>query len=72
LAYYYVSPIISLPDNNKKGSDESGYRLKAYYTKRPTDGNDERLEQLYKIRPFRLISKNDINEIWENWNAEEY
>ena len=72
LAYYYVSPITSIADTTKKGSDKSGYRLKAYYTKRPTDETDERIEKLYKIRPFRLITKNDLNEIWENWNAEEY
>jgi hypothetical protein len=72
LAYYYVSPLTSNPDVCKKGCDESGYRLKAYYTKRPSDTNDERINQLYFIRPFRLITENDKKEIWEDWNAEEY
>ena len=72
LAYYYVSPLTSNPDVCKKGCDESGYRLKAYYTKRPSDTNDERINQLYFIRPFRLITENDKKEIWKDWNAEEY
>ena len=72
LAYYYVSPLTSNPDVCKKGCDESGYRLKAYYTKRPSDANDERINQLYSIRPYRLISEKDKKEIWADWNAEEY
>ena len=72
LAYYYVSPLTSNPDVCKKGCDESGYRLKAYYTKRPSDANDERINQLYSIRPYRLITEKDKKQIWADWNAEEY
>jgi len=72
LAYYYVSPLTSKPDVLKKGCDESGYRSKAYYTKRPSDIRDERMSKFYSIRPFRLITENDKKEIWKDWNAEEY
>jgi 3,5-epimerase/4-reductase len=71
LAYYYVSPLTSIPDTQKKGCDESGYRLKAYYTKRPNDTVDERINEFYSIRPYRLITENDKNKIWKEWNAEE-
>jgi dTDP-glucose 4,6-dehydratase len=60
IAYYYISPIDAKPDSNKIGNDGSGYRTKATYTKRPDDPYDELKEKLYKIRPFRLITKEDL------------
>ena len=63
---------MSKPSTNKKGGDESGYRLKAYYTKRVCDDFDERINKFYSIRPFRLITEEDKKEIWNDWNAEKY
>ena len=60
LAYYYIIPIESKPVDNKIGNDGSGYRKKATFKKRPQDEHDELKEKLYKIRPFRLINKDDL------------
>jgi dTDP-glucose 4,6-dehydratase len=60
IAYYYVSPLESKPDIHRIGNDGSGYRTKATFKKRPEDEYDELKEKLYKIRPLRLISKEDL------------
>jgi Rps23 Pro-64 3,4-dihydroxylase Tpa1-like proline 4-hydroxylase len=60
LAYYYVSPL-----NSKKPEDL--YRKKAKYVKRPDDFYDEKLEELYKIRPYRRITKEDMDKYFPNW-----
>ena len=70
LAYYYISPLINEADSKKIGSNESGYRTKATFVKRPQDPEDERMNQLYKIRPYRLINKKDMEEIWPEWNSD--
>jgi Rps23 Pro-64 3,4-dihydroxylase Tpa1-like proline 4-hydroxylase len=67
IAYYYLSPLENKSDVNKIGNDGSGYRTKATFIKRPQDVNDERMEKLYKIRPYRRIEKEDMNEIWPDW-----
>ena len=67
LAYYYISPLINEADNKKMGSNETGYRNKAVFVKRPEDPEDERMNELYKIRPHRLITKEDMERIWPNW-----
>ena len=67
LAYYYVSPIVTESKESKFGNDGSGYRTKATYVKRPKDPLDERMEQLYQIRPFRLITQKDLAEIYPDW-----
>lgn len=68
LAFYYVSDITNKNDINKFGSNVDGYRTKAVFVKRPHEPYDERMEQLYKIRPHRLITKEDMNEIWSDWS----
>jgi Rps23 Pro-64 3,4-dihydroxylase Tpa1-like proline 4-hydroxylase len=60
LAYYYVSPL-----NSQK--PEESYRKKAKYVKRPNDFYDEKLEKLYKIRPHRRITKEDMDTYFPNW-----
>jgi dTDP-glucose 4,6-dehydratase len=60
IAYYYISSLDSIPDENIIGNDGSGYRTKATFRKRPEDPYDELKEKLYKIRPFRLITKEDL------------
>lgn len=67
LALYYISPLKSNPTKNKLGADEDGYRKKAVFVKRPFDKYDERMEKLYKIRPFRIITNDDMKEIWPEW-----
>jgi dTDP-glucose 4,6-dehydratase len=60
IAYYYISSLESKPNNDIFGNDGSGYRTKATFIKRPEDPYDELKEKLYKIRPFRLIKKDDL------------
>jgi len=68
LALYYISSLKSNPEKNKLGADEDGYRKKAIFVKRPFDKYDERMEKLYRIRPYRRITDNDMMEIWPDWN----
>jgi len=70
IAYYYLSELIDTKNNTyeKLGNDGSGYRTKATFVKRPNDIYDERMEKLYKIRPFRRIEKEDMEEIWPEWD----
>lgn len=63
LAYYYLSSLESKPKESKYGAGKSGYREKASFIKRPCDPYDERIEKLYKIRPFRRISEEDIKDL---------
>lgn len=67
IAYYYVSPLENLSKTIKIGDDGSGYRTKATFVKRPHDIEDERVNQLFKIRPYRRIEKEDMNKIWPDW-----
>jgi len=59
LAFYYLIPL-ETKSGNKIGSNESGYRTKAVFTKRPSDPYDPLIEKLYKIRPFRRINSADL------------
>lgn len=70
LAYYYISPLVNIKDENKIGNDGSGFRTKATFVKRPQDKHDERIDQLYKIRSYRRIEQEDMDRIWPNWNFE--
>jgi|TARA_Y100000389_G_C17456944_1_gene518762 Rps23 Pro-64 3,4-dihydroxylase Tpa1-like proline 4-hydroxylase len=67
LALYYITPLKNKPEKNKLGSNNDGYRTKAVFIKRPQDKDDERMEKLYKIRPYRRITKEDMKEIWPEW-----
>ena len=53
---------------NKLGVNDSGYRTKAVFKKRPQDPNDKRMEALYQIRPHRRITEKDMKEIFPEWN----
>jgi Rps23 Pro-64 3,4-dihydroxylase Tpa1-like proline 4-hydroxylase len=68
LAFYYVSDLKNDKNVDKKGADENGFRTKAIFVKRPSDPCDERMEKLYAIRPHRLITSEDMKEIWNDWN----
>lgn len=67
LAYYYISPLINKSNYNKLGVDDSGYRNKAVFLKRPNDIYDLKMEKLYSIRPHRRITDQDMKEIWPEW-----
>jgi Rps23 Pro-64 3,4-dihydroxylase Tpa1-like proline 4-hydroxylase len=69
-AYYYVSDLSSQENSDKFGNDGTGYRTKATFLKRPQDPYNEKIEKLYKIRPFRRIDKKDLHEIWPEWSPE--
>lgn len=68
LAFFYVSPLKSKPDETKLGVNEEGYRVKAAFVKRPQDKYDERMDKLYQIRPHRRITQEDMDEIWPDWD----
>ena len=70
LAYYYISPLVSKPSENKIGNDGSGFRTKATFIKRPEDPDYPELEELYKIRPHRRIKEEDMRKIWSQWNPD--
>lgn len=72
LAYYYISPLVSKLNYHKFGNDGSGYRTKATFIKRPEDKKLDKMEELYKIRPFRRINKEDMDLIWPDWNPINY
>jgi Rps23 Pro-64 3,4-dihydroxylase Tpa1-like proline 4-hydroxylase len=64
LAYYYVSPLNTM-------KSELEYRKKAKFIKRPEDKYDKNLEELYKIRPNRRITKDDLVKYMPNWKKED-
>ncbi len=70
IAYYYVSPLESMAITDKVGNDGSGYRTKATFVKRPQDIEDERINKLHKIRPYRRIECNDMTKIWYDWKLD--
>lgn len=72
LAYYYISPLENDSDNAKAGNNGSGYRTKAYFVKRPQDVEDNRMTQLFNIRPQRRIEEGDMKTIWPEWTPETY
>jgi len=59
LAFYYLIPLEN-DSGNKLGTDRSGYRTKAVFTKRPEDKYDPLIEKLYSIRPYRRINSDDL------------
>jgi hypothetical protein len=61
LAFYYVSE----PNNYN-----NEYRKKATYKKRHDEPYDENMDQLYKIRPFRRITKEDMDSLFPGWTPE--
>lgn len=61
LAYYYISPL-----NVTK--QEHLYRKKAKFVKRPQDPFDEKIEELYNIRPYRRITKDELYLLLPDWN----
>ena len=64
LAYYYVSPL----NSNKKEEDE--YRKKAKFVKRPGDPYDKNMEELYEIRRYRRITKDDLQVLFPHWKKD--
>lgn len=70
LAFYYISDIVSEKNENVIGNNGSGYRTKATFVKRPEDQYYEQMQKLYKIRSYRRIEENDMNQIWPEWNDE--
>ena len=69
-AYYYISPLEAKSDQNKFGANESGFRTKATFIKRPTDPDYPQLKKLYEIRPNKRIEEKDMEEIWPEWTPE--
>jgi Rps23 Pro-64 3,4-dihydroxylase Tpa1-like proline 4-hydroxylase len=68
LAFYYIKPLENTMDKNKKGANINGYRQKAVFTKRPFDVFDEKIDTLYKIRPYRRITNEDLIKLYgENY-----
>lgn len=63
IAYYYVSPLNIL-------KPESEYRKKAKFVKRPQDVYCEKKQKLYDIRPYRRITKKDLDDIFPEWSVD--
>jgi len=70
IAFYYVSDIQNKSDLDKKGAESDGYRKKAVFTKLPSDKYDANMEELYKIRPYRLITQEDLDKYFPDWQGE--
>jgi hypothetical protein len=63
IAYYYVSPLNTL-------KDENNYRKKAKFVRRPEDVYCEKTQKLYEIRPYRRITKKDLIDIFPEWTVD--
>lgn len=70
LAYYYVSPLETLPCKDKFGADSNGYRAKASFIKRPQDPDCPKMRKLYALRPIKRIDKEDMEKIWPEWTPD--
>jgi len=70
-AYYYISPLTNGKSEDKYGNDGSGYRKKASFIKRPSDKYDGGMNELYKIRPLRLITSDDLVKYCPNWKMDD-
>ena len=57
-------------DKNKFGENETGFRTKAAFIKRPTDLDYPQIKKLYEIRPNRRIEEEDMEEIWPELTLE--
>lgn len=71
-AFYYVSDKTDEESHEKVGDDGSGYRKKATFVYRPDEVNKERIEPFLKIRPLRRITDEDIQQLWPEWNQNDY
>lgn len=60
LAFYYLIPLENKSSKDKNGCNDDGYRTKAVFTKRPQDPYDSLIDKLYKIRPHRRITADDL------------
>lgn len=60
LAFYYLIPLENNNYKDKFGADNDGFRKKAIFMKRPQDKFDPLIEKLYKIRPHRRITDEDL------------
>lgn len=69
LNMYYISPLTALPNKNKFGANEEGYRMKATFVKHPDAPFDSRMDKLYKIRSQRRIEPQDMIEIYPDWSV---
>jgi len=72
LAFYYVSDLKNKSNKNKKGANKSGYRSKAVFVQKFGEKSDIRIQKLLAIRPYRRITKKDLDEIWPEWNERDY
>ena len=68
LAYYYISPLVTEKEEVKFGNNEEGYRVKAAFRKRPNDPENKIKNKLYEIRPYRLITNKDLEDLNYTFN----
>ena len=43
--------------------------MKAAFVRRPSDSSNKKVDQLYKIRPYRKITPQDLQEIYPEWEV---
>ncbi len=73
IAYYYVSPFpadsLDIANDNDINKAKKEPRLKASFVPRPGDPVHEGLAELYRIRPHRRITKDDLARHYPEWSV---
>ena len=59
-------------DLKKIGANDEGFRTKPAFVKKPGNEEDKRMKTLFKIRAYRRIKNEDMQEIWPDWTPELY
>ncbi len=67
LAFYYMSPLTSAPNDEKVGANQEGFRTKACFKQRPQDTKDAGIDALLAIRPHRRLTAEDVRHHCPNW-----
>ena len=81
VSYHGLPYPIKCPENNSRKSmaiyyvsdprsDLTNIRYKAQFRPLPTQPVNDKLEQLYRIREKRIITKEDIESIYPNWETD--
>ncbi len=81
VSYHGLPLPIKCPENNSRKSiaiyyvsdprpDLTNIRYKAQFRPLPTQPVNDKLEQLYRIREKRIITKDDLESIYPNWETD--
>jgi Rps23 Pro-64 3,4-dihydroxylase Tpa1-like proline 4-hydroxylase len=81
ISYHGLPSVIKCPESNSRKSiaiyyvsdprsDLTNIRYKAQFRALPTQPINDKLEQLYRIREKRIITKDDLETIYPNWETD--